>query len=186
MKLVIKIVLLFILAIFIAIMSGYGNGHVVLFMSKYRLDLSLSTLLLIVLIIYVILHYAAAFLSSIYNIPDGVRRYRRNIAINRNRNYFNLATNSYFQEEYQKAYNNALKSLSQDVPAENKLPVLLLAVDAINLMNEDEKKISAKLDRLVAKFTTNKERSYIFNELTRINKTKNDKLYTEILTKLGY
>ncbi|MCC2626036.1 MAG: heme biosynthesis protein HemY [Burkholderiales bacterium] len=186
MKLVIKIVLLFILAIFIAIMSGYGNGHVILLVSKYRLDLSFSTLLLVILVIYVILHYTATFFVSIYNMPRGIRRYRQNATIVKSRNYFNMATNSYFQQEYQKAYNSALKSISQDVSTDNKLPVLLLAVDAINLMNEDNTKTSVKLDKLVNKLSTNEERKFVFNELSKINKTKNNKLYMEILTKLGY
>jgi|GEM_PF-4377599 len=181
MKLIIKIVLLFILAIIIAAVSSYGPGHVILFVDKYRLDLSFATLLVMILILYAILHYIFIFFGGVYNIPGGIRRHRHNMAIVKSRNYFNEAATNYFQNEYQTAYNNALKSISQNISAIDKFPVLLLAIDAIHLMNDDDKKVSAKLGKCVAKLSTNDERIYVRNELTKINKTKNNRLYTEIL-----
>ncbi|HLX53081.1 MAG TPA: heme biosynthesis HemY N-terminal domain-containing protein [Aquella sp.] len=184
MKLIIKIVLLFILAIIIAAVSSYGPGHVILFIGEYRLDLSFATLLVIILVVYIILHYASMFFGGVYNIPGGIRQRRHNMALIKSRNYFNLAATNYFKNEYQSAYNNALKSISQNVLVSDKFPVLLLAIDAINLMNDDDKKTLIRLNKLLTKFPTNEEKSYVRDEMIKINKTRNNRLYTEFLAKL--
>ncbi len=184
MKLIFKIVVLFILAVVVAGFSSYGPGHVILFIGKYRLDLSLATLMLIILIAYVALYYMFILGNSIYSIPKGIRLYRHKTAINKSRKYFNLAVTNYYQNEYQTAYDNALKSISYNVPASDKFPVLLLALDLIDLMNDSEDISLIKLNKLVAKLVTNKERVYAYNELTKINKTRNNRLYLETLAKL--
>jgi HemY protein len=184
MKFIFKIILLFALAIFVAILCSSGPGHVIMFLDGYRFDLSVTTLLIIVLIIYIILHYGLAIIAGIYNIPNNIVHYRQKMARIRNRSYFNQAATDYFLRNYSKAYGNALKSISQNVSLSDKFPVVLLAVDSIHLMNVDDKKQSAKIDRLISNFSTNEEKKYIYEELNQINKTKNSSLYAEILTKL--
>lgn len=185
MKLVLQIVLLFILAIIIGTLCSYGPGHVILLIDKYRVDLSVITLLLVILVIYLILHYIFIFFGGVYHIPARIRQYQCRRALIKSRNYFNMAATNYFQGEYQKAYNNALKSMSQNVLVTDKFPVLLLAIDALHLMGDSDKKLSAKLNNLVSKFANGEEQRYVYNELAKINKTKNNRLYTEILTKLS-
>lgn len=184
MRIVLKTVLLFILAIIIATLCSYGPGHVIMFISGYRLDLSLTTLILCILVIYVVLYYLSAVLGSIYHIPSGFRHYRHKRSLIKSRNYFNIAATNYFFSEYKLAYNNALKSISQDISINDKFPVLLLALDAIHEMDDNDKNESGKIDRLLRKLSSTVERRYIYEKLTKVNKTKNNRFYSEILTKL--
>lgn len=183
MKVILKIVVLFILAIVVAILTSNGPGHVILFIGNYRLDLSFTTLLLAVLILYALLSYILAAFDGIYNIPANFILYRQKIARNKSSGYFNLAATNYFLGKYKSAYTNALKSISQNISINDKFPVLLLAIDAIHQMDDDKKELS-RVDRLLSKLSGNEAQSYIYAQLGIINKTRNNRLYSEILTKL--
>ncbi|MCC2645035.1 MAG: hypothetical protein K0R94_813, partial [Burkholderiales bacterium] len=109
MKLVIQVVLLFIIAIVISTLSNYGSGHAILLIGKYRVDLSLITLLLVILMIYIISHYLFIMMGSIYNLPSKIKQRSHKISLIKSRNYFNTAATNYFLDDYQKAYTEALK-----------------------------------------------------------------------------
>lgn len=185
MKLILKIIILFSLATLVAILCSYGPGHVIILINKYRLDLSFTTLVLIILLAYGVLHYLFLLCGSIYHIPSGIRHYRQKMSLIRSRNYFSIAAINYFRNEYKVAYTEALRSISQDTTAYNKFPVVLLAIDAIHLMNEDDEKSLAKLSKVVSKLRSHDERNYVYAQLLKINKTKNDRFYTEILNNLS-
>jgi hypothetical protein len=103
----------------------------------------------------------------------------------KSRNYFNIATANYFEGSYVIAYNKALKAIRTDISINNKFPLLLLAIGALYQMDiEDERKISSKLDNLLAKISNKDDICYIRTELEKINNVKNDKFYSQVLNKI--
>jgi uncharacterized protein HemY len=184
MKLILNFILLFVLAIIVALLLNNYSGHVILLIGEYRIDLSFITLLAIILITYLILYYIFELLNMVYNIGYSIKRYRYKMALVKSHNYFNLATTNYFLCEYKEAYNNSLKSIKQNISIRDKFPVLLLAIEAIYKITDDDKVHNTKLECLLDKLANNEAQSYVYDRLAKINKTKNHKLYTEFLTKL--
>lgn len=184
MKLVIKIVFLFILAIILALLSHYGPGHVVIFIGHYRLDLSISTLFISSLLVYGLGYYLITAIVELFYIPTRLNSFQKRRSAIKSRNYYNISAINFFQADYSSAYSDGLKSISKDIPLTDKFPIFLLIVESINLMDvEDDGNTLDRIDKLLSKLS-HEEVVYVYRELEELNEIKNNKFYLLVLNRI--
>jgi len=70
-------VVLFGLAVAVALMAGGNHGSVTLFWAPYRVDMSLNLTALLLLLLFAAVHLALRTLSALFSLPHQARRWRR-------------------------------------------------------------------------------------------------------------
>jgi HemY protein len=167
-KVVLKLLILLAVALMIAMLSSVGPGHVILFFDKYRVDLSLTALLVIILFTFLVVYYLIRFWVNLNRLPNKIRKWRAKQALLQGRNYLNSAGIHYFEGKYGNACNNALKSTSKEINKDNKFLALMLAFKSATFMRDYEKQ-EALLEELnnykdkkwqLAKFMATAESQY--------------------------
>lgn len=72
MKSLFKLVMLVLVAILIAVLVRSGPGHIILFIGAYRVDLSLTTFILIDLLLFFFLYYVIRIWINIQKLSDKI------------------------------------------------------------------------------------------------------------------
>lgn len=78
MRLFIRLLILFALAVGLAVGARFNPGNVVLFYPPYRIDLSLNFFLLLTLVLFVLLYVLVRTIVTTQNMPKKVAEYRQN------------------------------------------------------------------------------------------------------------
>ena len=76
MRVALSILMLFAIAVALALLAGNNQGTITLFWPPYRVDLSLNLVLLLLLGIFVTLHVALRALAALFAMPREARRWR--------------------------------------------------------------------------------------------------------------
>ena len=76
MRVALSILMLFAVAVALALLAGNNQGTITLFWPPYRVDLSLNLVLLLLLGIFVTLHVALRALAALFAMPREARRWR--------------------------------------------------------------------------------------------------------------
>ncbi|MFN8770557.1 MAG: heme biosynthesis HemY N-terminal domain-containing protein [Neisseriaceae bacterium] len=168
MKIVSKMLLLVLFACIIVILNKYGPGHVIIFVSKYRLDLALSGLILIIIITFVITYYLIRFIANINNMPDRLKQWRLRHRLLQSRKLLNIAGINYFEGKYFNSYKNAMNSIDKETNKDNQFMALMLAYKSSNFIGDykKEEEILSRLENYsdkkwqLAKYITNAENHY--------------------------
>ena len=77
MRTALSILMLFAVAVALALLAGNNQGTVTLFWSPHRVDLSLNLVLLLLLIAFGLMHLALRALQGLFSIPQSARRWRQ-------------------------------------------------------------------------------------------------------------
>jgi HemY protein len=78
MRLFIRLLILFSLAVGLAIGARFNPGNVVLFYPPYRVDLSLNFFLFLTLLVFVVIYFVLRTLAATREMPEKVVAYRKN------------------------------------------------------------------------------------------------------------
>ena len=76
MRIVLSILMLFAIAVAVALVAGNNQGTVTLFWPPYRIDASLNLIVLLLVATFVLLHVALRALSALFAMPREARRWR--------------------------------------------------------------------------------------------------------------
>lgn len=149
MKLFIKTLVIFALALAVAGFGLFNNGTVAIYIASYKIELSLNLLILLWLLSVVIIYYAFRILINIKRLPNKIHRARVRNALVAARQRLNFAGLHYFEGKYRSCYENALKSLKREASKDNKFLAYMLAYRAANIMRDQEKedKIATELEQ---------------------------------------
>lgn len=169
MKIILNLLLVIILASIVGVLSHVGSGHVLIFAGSYRIDLSLATTLLILLLLYIGLYLLIRFLINICNIPSRFNRWRSKSTLLESRDYLNLAGINYLESKYDNALKNAMRSADKEQDKDNKFLALMLAFKSASFIGNQDKEeslrtvIDSYTDKKwqLAKFMTNAELHYV-------------------------
>jgi len=148
LKFIIKLLLILTVAILFVTFSLNNNGHIIVLISRYRIDLSLVIATLGIVVAFIIAYYILRLIINVNRIPNKVRRWQLANSIRASRKYLNNAGVNYFEGKYISAYNNALKSINKEIKCDNKFLALLIALkSASNLADyQKEQQLLIKLD----------------------------------------
>ena len=149
MKLFIKTLVIFALALAVAGFGLFNNGVVAIYVASYKIELSLNLLILLWLLSVVVIYYSFRILINIKRIPNKIHRARVRNALVAARQRLNFAGLHYFEGKYRSCYENALKSLKREANKDNKFLAYMLAYRAANIMRDQEKedKIATELEQ---------------------------------------
>ena len=76
MRIVLSILMLFAIAVAVALVAGNNQGTVTLFWPPYRIDASMNLIVLLLVATFVLLHVALRALSALFAMPREARRWR--------------------------------------------------------------------------------------------------------------
>lgn len=149
MKLFIKTLVIFALALAVAGFGFFNNGAVAIYVASYKIELSLNLLILLWLLSVVVIYYSFRILINVKRIPNKIHRARVRNALVAARQRLNFAGLHYFEGKYRSCYENALKSLKREANKDNKFLAYMLAYRAANIMRDQEKedKIATELEQ---------------------------------------
>src|SRR5690242_14748320 len=77
MSFFLRLIIIFTVAVLVALSARFNPGNVVLFYPPYRLDLSLNLFILIVFVGFALLALFAYTIQTALNLPERVAAYRR-------------------------------------------------------------------------------------------------------------
>lgn len=139
MKTILKVLIIICLATAAAIYSSGGPGHVVIFLNQYRVDVSLTSLCLFVLLLYVLVYYLVRFWVNMRRLPNNMKKWRERNALKEGRSYVNNAGINYIECKFGSAYKNAMRSYKKENNKENQFLALMLAYKSASYMRNYEK-----------------------------------------------
>lgn len=155
MRFAIKFLLLAAIAFLIARLSFIGPGHVIIFISRYRIDLSLTTMVLIIALIFLAIYYLTRLWVNINRIPNKIRRYQAKHALLESRKDLNNAGVHYFEGKFHSAYLSAMKSINKEISKDNKFIAYMLAFKSASYLRNYDKQ-----DELLTELDKYKERKW--------------------------
>ena len=149
MKLFIKTLVIFALALAVAGFGLFNNGVVAIYVASYKIELSLNLLILLWLLSVIVIYYVFRILINVKRLPNKIHRARVRNALVAARQRLNFAGLHYFEGKYRSCYENALKSLKREANKDNKFLAYMLAYRAANIMRDQEKedKIATELEQ---------------------------------------
>ena len=76
MRIIIKLFIVAILAILAAIYSNNGPGHVIILAGDYRVDMSLLSLCIGILLLFILVYYLIRFWVNMRRLPHNVSKWK--------------------------------------------------------------------------------------------------------------
>lgn len=148
MKFLFRSILILLLATMLVLLSKYGPGHVIIFISQYRLDMALSTIVIAILLVFIIAYYLIRFVATINSMPGRLKQWHSSYQLLQSRKFLNRAGLNYFEGNYTSIYKNAKSSITKEVNKENKFLALMLAYKASGFMRNalQEEELLVQLD----------------------------------------
>jgi HemY protein len=137
MRLLIRLVILFALAVGLAVGARFNPGNVVLFYPPYRIDLSLNFFLFLVLVLFVLLYLLVRTIVTTQNMPRKVVAYRQSKRERESNKALKDALKALFEGRFghaEKAANRAV-----DLP-ENAGLAALIGARAAHSMSQFERR----------------------------------------------
>lgn len=149
MKTLLKFILIAILAVLIAIaVNNAKTGHVIIFLNSYRLDFSLISGIILILLTFIVLYYLFSVISGIEKIPELISSWSKNYALNRRRKYLNLAMISFLGHDYKKSYKIAKRVITYKNTTDEEFIALKIAIDSSHVIkNNDKEQLIVELDK---------------------------------------
>ena len=149
MKLFIRLIIIFLLALAVAGFSKFNTGGVVIDLFQYQIQLSLNLLLVIWLISFIILYYVLRLVINLHRLPNKLLRARTRRGLILSRKNLNLAGLYYFEGRFRNCYDNAIRSIKYELNQNNKFLAYMLAFRSASMMKDriKETKISAEIEQ---------------------------------------
>lgn len=104
MRFIFKVTIFFVIAYTILQLSINYNSHVILLLANQRIDLSLFTLIITVLFLFVILYFLIFVIEGIYSIPNDFKQWLQRIKTKKASTMRELAVINYFLGNYNNSY----------------------------------------------------------------------------------
>lgn len=123
-----------------------GNNHVIIFLSKYRVDLSLLALIIIFILGYIIVTVLWWLWSSGFNLPHTLRIWHLNHKAAKNTKYLLLAQINYFAGDYARCLKQVTDVLRFEKDQEKRFVALLLTYKACSYLHADERRHEVMLE----------------------------------------
>lgn len=140
MKFIFKFVLLLVVVAAVALFSQMGNNHVIIFITKYRVDLSLFALILIFILGYVVIIILWWLWSSGFNLPRSLKIWYLNYKTAKSSKYLLLAQINYFAGDYAKCLQQVADVLGFERNQEKRFVALILAYKACGYLHDNERR----------------------------------------------
>ena len=163
MKFIIKLLFILVIAIAFVAFSLNSNGHIVVLIGRYRIDLSLVIAITSIIITFIVCYYLIRLIVNINIIPNKIKRWRYARTIRASRKYLNNAGVNYFEGKYANSYTNALKSINKDTIPENNFLALILAFKSASNLSD-----SVKQHELLIKLNNYSEKKWQLAKLITI------------------
>ena len=140
-------------AILLALFAQMENNHVIIFLNKYRIDLSLFALVLIFILGYIVVTIIWWLWSSGFNLPHALKVWYFNYKTAKSIKYLMLAQINYFAGNYSECLKQVTDILGFERNQEKRFLSLILAYKACSHLNDDEKqhKIMVELEQYTEK-----------------------------------
>lgn len=142
MKLFLRIIILFLLALSVAGLSLFDDGTVVIYVSKYQIQLSLNLLITLFISFSAIIYYGVRMYANIKNLPARIKKARANSALLISQKNLSSAGLHFFEGKYLSCYTSALKAAKKSVNPDSQFIAYLLALKSANVMQDQEKELS--------------------------------------------
>lgn len=137
MKLLVKLIALFAIAILIGYIFSISGGHITIYLDDYRYDLSLLMFVILLIVGYIVFIILTKIIFKIIRIPKAFKNFRIN-RINRKIEKLQLsAIVSYLDGDYKKATKYAMNNLKQNLSSEQKSLMLKIGYMSSKLANLD-------------------------------------------------
>jgi uncharacterized protein HemY len=151
LKTLLKIIIFVAIAILVAFgASSINQSHVIMFIRDYRVDLSLTTLLIGFFVFFIVCYYILRIIFSIQDIPESIRAWSKYRAVEKKRQYLDLAMISFFAGDEKKAYKTAVKVLDSRYKERTDYTFLALSIaikTASSMKNVDKDKLLKDLEK---------------------------------------
>jgi len=148
MKFIIKLILLIAVAILIAFMSHNGHGHVIAFVGKYRLDISLGSVILGTVLLFICSYGLIRIVVNVMHIPSSLSGWWRRRETQKSHKYLTASILSYFSGNYKAVYKYAMRATSKESQSDDKVVTSLLAFLSLGHMGQDarQQQLEKQLD----------------------------------------
>ena len=114
------------------------HSHVIIFISQYRLDLSLVSLIIFIIIIYIIIYCLGKILRNSYNLRHKLQQWWNNRAYNNGIRYYEKALLNDLSGTYVESYKNAQQALIKPINPTAKFIATVLAYRAAGYLAYDK------------------------------------------------
>lgn len=136
MKALIWIIILFALAVAIALASSIYTGNVYIVLEQYQIRVNLHAFVLGLLLLVVVLYLLVQLLASILNVPGRMQRFGLHRQERKAVGSLNAAGLAFFEGKFQKAEQEAAKVLSNKEAGDNRSLALMVAASAADQMDD--------------------------------------------------
>lgn len=168
MRLIIRIGVIFLLALAVANYGLFANNWVIFHISNYQYQLNLNFLLLSILILFIVIYYVLRAYINIKRLPNKIANSRMRDMLISSRKHLNEAGLHYFEGKYRSCYDSALKSIKKESSVDNQFLAYMLAYKSAGIMRDlpkeqdiDEKiKVFKEPKWLLAKYMAIAENLY--------------------------
>lgn len=147
MRFIIRLIILFVIALAIAGVSLLDSGVVLIYIHKYQIKLSLNLLILLVLLIFTVIYYLLRVYINLKRLPNKIQRSRAKNLLISSRKHLNYAGLHFFEGKYRSCYDSAMKSIKKELNVDNKFLAYMLAYKSASIMR-DQKKEEEITDRI--------------------------------------
>ena len=176
-----RVALIILLACGLAMLGHYGAGHVIVFISQYRLDLALSTLIIFVILLFLLIYYSIRLTININRIPNKLKQWRLKQALLQSRKYLNNAGINFVEGKYGSAYKNAMNSINKEINKDNQFLALMLGYKSCGYMRNHVKE-----GELLQKIETYQEQKWQLAKYVAIAENQYlDRKYNQCLDNLN-
>lgn len=139
MKLITRIIVIFILALIVAGISEFNTGEVIFLVNKYQIQLSVNLLIILMLILFICIYYILRIYINIRRIPSKIHNSRYKSMLVSSKTHLNQAGVHFFEGKYRSCYDSAMKSIKKEPDEDNKFMAYLLAYKSACIMRDSDK-----------------------------------------------
>lgn len=139
MKLVSRIIFIFILALVVAGISELNTGEAIFLVGKYQVQLSVNLLIILLVLLFIFTYYILRIYINIRRIPSKIQNSRFKSRLVSSKIYLNQAGVHFFEGKYRSCYDNAMKSIKKEPNEDNKFMAYLIAYKSACIMRDSEK-----------------------------------------------
>ncbi|WP_374337391.1 heme biosynthesis HemY N-terminal domain-containing protein [Leeia sp.] len=132
--------LLFVLAVVLALLSRVNTGYAILIVPPYRIDISFNTFVFLTVLAFIVAYFIIRAAATTLALPQKVRDYHRSKRRNAAQKSLLDALLAYFEGRYSRAERLASQTLElEESPQSRAISALLAAAAADSIKNTDKR-----------------------------------------------
>lgn len=140
MKLIMRVLIVFAVALAIAGISLFDTGSVIFYLREYQIELSVNLLIIVLLAIFAIMYYMVRSYVNLRRLPLKIQRSQAKNRLAASRKFLNSAGVHFFEGRYRSCLNDALKSIKKESSLDNQFLAYMLAYKSATIMRDNKSK----------------------------------------------